>query len=59
MLVGLETPVALGVIYCDPIPSFDHLILAQVEEAKAKTPVHDLNELLRRSPTWTVESDPN
>ena len=59
MLVGLETPVALGVIYCDPIPSFDHLILAQVEEAKAKTPVHDLNELLRRAPTWTVDADPN
>ena len=57
MLVGLAEPVALGVIYCDPIPSFEHLIHAQVEEAKTETPVHELNDLLRRAPTWTVEAD--
>ena len=59
MLVGLAEPVALGVLYCDPIPSFEHLIHDQVEEAKTLTPVHDLNDLLRRAPTWTVDEDRN
>ena len=52
-------PVALGVLYCDPIPSFEHLIHDQVEEAKTLTPVHDLNDLLRRAPTWTVDAERN
>ena len=57
MLVGLETPVALGVLYCDPVPSFERLVHAQVEEAKCETPVHELNDLLRRAPTWTVGAE--
>lgn len=57
MLSGLADPVALGVLYCDPTPSYEHLVHAQVEEAKVEAPIHELNELLRRAPTWTVGAD--
>lgn len=57
MLVGLAEPVALGVLYCDPVPSYESLVHAQVEEAKTETPIHELNDLLRRAPTWTVGAD--
>lgn len=56
MLVALrppEFPVALGVIYCDPAPSYEREALAQVS-ADGLVGV-DLNAILRRGRTWTLE----
>ena len=54
MLAALETPVALGVLYCDPGPSYETSIRARIDEARASHPGDDLNGLLRRGHTWTV-----
>ena len=60
MLAGLlvsmkppEMPVALGVIYCDPAPSYEVAVREQVETAKSKG-LGDLDVLLRSGNTWTV-----
>ena len=54
MLVALEPPdfpTALGVVYCDPAPTYDRAVEAQ----RAGKPVAtDLDALLRRGRTWTV-----
>ena len=49
-----EFPVAMGVLYCDPAPTYDESVLAQVEDAQERVPDADLNEFLRRGHTWTV-----
>ena len=49
-----EYPVALGVLYCNPTPTYDASVLAQVQEAKNRVPDADLNEYLRRGHTWMV-----
>ena len=54
MLVALEMPVALGVLYCAPAPSYETSIRERIDEAKANHPGDDLNGLLRRGHTWTV-----
>ena len=57
MLAALQPPVfpmALGVIYCDPAPGYEANVMAQIAEAKAKSPDTDLNALLRQGHTWTV-----
>jgi 2-oxoglutarate ferredoxin oxidoreductase subunit beta len=47
-----DFPVALGVIYCDPAPTYDHEALMQVKaDGLAKA---DLNAVLRRGRTWTI-----
>jgi 2-oxoglutarate ferredoxin oxidoreductase subunit beta len=49
-----DFPIALGVIYCDPMSPFDSAIIAQNREASGgKT--RDLNALLRRGDTWSVD----
>jgi 2-oxoglutarate ferredoxin oxidoreductase subunit beta len=56
MLINMrfpEFPVALGVIYCDPRPSFETVVAEQVEKATAGK-VADLAALLRRGQTWEV-----
>src|SRR5439155_1165063 len=57
-LVALEPPgfpVALGVIYCNPAPSFEALVHAQAGAAGAGRPTPDLAELLMaKEGTWTV-----
>lgn len=47
-----ELPVALGVLYCDPAPSYEDGLTAQVEIAG---PGGDLNDLMRQGHTWSVE----
>ena len=44
----------MGVLYCDPAPSFDSLIMDQVAAARASNPKRDMNALLRGGFTWTV-----
>ncbi len=49
-------PVALGVIYCDPAPSFGERVSAQIAEVKERRPKPDLNALLRRGTVWQVDA---
>jgi 2-oxoglutarate ferredoxin oxidoreductase subunit beta len=51
-------PVALGVIYNDPAPTFESAVVAQnAEAAKGKKP--DLQKLLSQGQTWQVEKEPH
>jgi len=51
-------PIALGVIYCDPAPTFEAAVTAQNAEVSAgKTP--DLNALIRKGQSWTVDGKPH
>ena len=47
-------PMALGVLYCDPGPTYVDDVMAQIEKAKAAKPKADLNAVLRGGDTWTV-----
>jgi 2-oxoglutarate ferredoxin oxidoreductase subunit beta len=49
-------PMALGVIYCDPTPAFDSAVIEQNNKASAGKK-RDLNALLRRGDTWSVDAD--
>ena len=54
LLVGLEPPtfpMALGVIYCDPAPSYDRDVYAQLTAAG---PAGSLDDLLKKGRTWKV-----
>ncbi|MFQ5468234.1 MAG: 2-oxoacid:ferredoxin oxidoreductase subunit beta, partial [Kiloniellaceae bacterium] len=58
LLAMLETPVALGVLYCVPAPSYEHLVTDQVETiegGKGAAGLAELNALLRARNTWAVE----
>ena len=51
-------PMALGVIYDDPAPTFDDAVIAQnTAAAQGKTP--DLQKLLSQGQTWMVEKQPH
>ena len=54
MLVALEPPlpVALGVLYCNPAPTYERDVYAQLAAAGPAT--QDLNALLRSGRTWSV-----
>lgn len=45
-------PIALGVIYCDPAPTYEAAVHAQLNDAKARNGKADLAALLRQGPTW-------
>jgi 2-oxoglutarate/2-oxoacid ferredoxin oxidoreductase subunit beta len=51
---GSVEPVALGVLYCDPAPSYESLIEGVIEDHGEVSPA-DFNALLRQGNTWTVE----
>ena len=56
MLVGLKLPdfpEVLGVIYCDPAPSYEHQVVEQDMAARAKGAA-DLDKLLQSGKTWVV-----
>ena len=56
LLVAMKPPnmpVALGVIYCDPAPSYEQAVRGQVDTAKDKG-AGDIDALLRTGNTWTV-----
>jgi 2-oxoglutarate ferredoxin oxidoreductase subunit beta len=51
-------PVALGVIYEDPAPTFESVVVEQNEAAAAgKAP--DLQALVSKGQTWQVEKEPH
>ncbi|MGH7569183.1 MAG: 2-oxoacid:ferredoxin oxidoreductase subunit beta [Gemmatimonadales bacterium] len=57
MLVALEPPafpVALGVIYCDPAPSYEAEVHAQGAGAPTVRGADTVSALLRKGRTWTV-----
>jgi 2-oxoglutarate ferredoxin oxidoreductase subunit beta len=50
-------PVALGVLYEDPAPTFDSAVIEQNSAAAAgKKP--DLQALVSKGQTWQVEKEP-
>jgi 2-oxoglutarate ferredoxin oxidoreductase subunit beta len=51
---GPDFPVALGVLYCDPRPTYETAVHGQLAEAQAAG-VEDWNAVLRRGHTWTVD----
>ena len=51
-----EMPVALGILYCQPSPTFGEALQGQIDLARDAARIHDLNELLRAGNTWTVDS---
>jgi 2-oxoglutarate ferredoxin oxidoreductase subunit beta len=56
MLAGLKPPafpMALGVLYDDPAPSYEREVYAQIDQERA-TMKADLEAVLRGSHTWTV-----
>jgi len=51
-------PVALGVIYEDPRPTFETAVIEQnAKAAEGKTP--DLQALVAKGQTWQVEKEPH
>jgi 2-oxoglutarate/2-oxoacid ferredoxin oxidoreductase subunit beta len=50
-------PVALGVLYEDPAPTFDSVVIEQ-NEAAAKGKQPDLQALVSKGQTWQVEKEP-
>jgi 2-oxoglutarate ferredoxin oxidoreductase subunit beta len=54
-LDGEDAPVVVGVIYCDPVETYDAGVARQVEKAKASKPNADMKELLFAGSTWTVD----
>ena len=50
-------PVALGVIYDDPAPTFDSAVLEQ-NAAVAAGKTADLQALVAKGQTWQVEKEP-
>jgi len=49
-------PLAVGVIYCNPAPSFDSLMADQIGTPEpAAGPAEDIMALLNSGDTWTVE----
>jgi 2-oxoglutarate ferredoxin oxidoreductase subunit beta len=58
MLVGLCPPAfpqALGVIYCNPGPTYEENVREQITAAKTVQPAGDLNTLIRAGKTWEVK----
>ena len=54
LLVEQNLPMALGVIFCNPGPTYDGLIHAQLDAATSEGDAH-LHSLLSGGRTWTVE----
>ena len=48
---GADRPVAIGVLYCDPMASYEEGMHGLAARAEEKATTHDLNELLRRGHT--------
>jgi 2-oxoglutarate ferredoxin oxidoreductase subunit beta len=49
-------PLALGVIYCDPMPTFDGAMVA-LNQKIAASKTRDLQKLLRSGQTWSIGGD--
>ncbi len=57
MLAGMRSPaypVAMGVLFCDPAPSYETAMYEQIAKVAEDAPPTSLNEVLRKGPIWTV-----
>jgi 2-oxoglutarate ferredoxin oxidoreductase subunit beta len=57
MLASMEPPrfpVAIGVLYCDPGPTYVDSLQSQSEAVKSAAPKPDINDLLRSGHTWEI-----
>ena len=57
-LSRMEAPefrVAIGVLYCEPVESYEAEVKRQIDEAKQKSPSGSLSSLLQSGHTWTVK----
>ena len=57
MLVAMEPPhlpVAIGVLYCDPKPTYGGQVRDQIASVSTTSTGEDINGLLRQGRTWTV-----
>ena len=54
-LDGPDAPVVVGVIYCNPVDTYDAGVARQVAKAKIAKPNADMKELLFAGSTWTVD----
>jgi len=52
-MTGADFPVALGVLYCDPRPSYETAAYEQIAKAKEGATA-DWNDVLRRGHTWEI-----
>jgi 2-oxoglutarate ferredoxin oxidoreductase subunit beta len=50
---GPDFPVAIGVIYCNPAPSYEAVVAGQMKAAQVQAP--DWQQLLRGGRTWEVK----
>lgn len=48
-------PMVLGVIYCDPAPTFETAVHAQMDAVKAERKTPDLKAVLQQGRTWEVK----
>jgi 2-oxoglutarate ferredoxin oxidoreductase subunit beta len=58
LLAGMQPPqfpVALGVLYCNPAPSYEAAVHQQVRDTLEKKGKGNLNKLLNRGHTWTID----
>ena len=49
-------PVAIGVLYCNPAPTYESAVHEQIMDVVKSSPNADLDILLRSGPTWTVDA---
>jgi 2-oxoglutarate ferredoxin oxidoreductase subunit beta len=57
MIAGMKAPnfpVAMGVIFRAPSPSYETSVHAQIDELTEKSPPVSINELMNKGRTWTV-----
>ncbi len=57
MILG-PFPMALGVLFDDPRPTFDEVLL-RADEENAEGKVADLQVLMERAQTWQVDKEPH
>ncbi|HYL82269.1 MAG TPA: hypothetical protein VEU07_15745, partial [Candidatus Acidoferrum sp.] len=55
MLAHLENPTPIGVFHATTRPTYEEAMAKQLEDARQKLGVGDVNALLRRGETWVVE----
>ena len=58
LLVSMKPPalpMALGVLYCDPAPSYEDAVYSQIKESGGDGAAPDFNAVLRQGHTWTIE----
>lgn len=49
-----EYPVALGVIRSVAAETFNDAMMASIEQEKANSNIHSVDELLNSGPTWEI-----